>query len=930
MATRMQQRRGTAQQWLSTNNSQGPVLNAGEIGWESDTNKFKIGDGVNHWVNLVYFTDAASALAAINAVIDAAPAALNTLNELAAAINDDPSFFTTIATNLSNHESDTTNVHGIADTSLLATKSYADTAEADAITAAGTAADTKISNAVAALTKSSVGLGNVDNTSDADKPVSTAQATAIATAKSEAISDATSQVNAVIAGAPAALNTLDELAAALGDDANFASTLTTSLSAKAPLDSPTFTGTVSGVTATHVGLGNVDNTSDANKPVSTATQTALDTKASSADLSDHTSATTNVHGIANTEDLATQDYVNDQIASSEDSYPDLVGNGLDWNGVDGTFEIDTAVTVDLTTAQTLTNKTLTSPVINTPTGITKSDVGLSDVDNTSDADKPVSTATQTALDAKLALAGGTMTGDLTLAGTPTQALHAATKSYVDAVSEGLHIHASVVAATTANLAITTDLEPGDLVDGVTLAEGNRVLVKSQTNAAQNGIYVVQASGAALRASDFNEPLEVDGGDFIFVTGGNTHDNTGWVQTTTNVVTIGTDPIEFTQFSGAGTYLAGTGLELTDNLFSIDTATTVDISTAQTLTNKTISAASNTLTIATTDLTDVTATAAEVNILDGATLSTTELNYVYGVTSGIQSQIDAKQATLVPGTGLDVSGANISIDNAELSNYLLEGVSGSSYGLIGTSEYLDVKTGNGYNKEIELDIAAVESKLQTDGFAKLASPTFTGTVSGITASMVGLGNVDNTSDANKPVSTATQTALDLKANLSSPALTGSPTAPTQSAGDNSTKIATTAYADAAVAALVDSAPGTLNTLNEIAAAINDDASYAATITTALGAKAPLESPTFTGTVDFTGATVNGISSYSAPTLGSTSIASGATVTTVTGLTLSGATLTGTLTAGGGVGTSGQVLSSTGSGTQWVAAPAPTFHPVFAMV
>jgi hypothetical protein len=151
---------------------------------------------------------------------------------------------TAAATELSNHEADTTNIHGIADTSLLATKSYADTAEADAITAAGTAADSKVAAAVAALTKSSVGLANVDNTSDASKPVSTAQASAIATAKSEAIADATAQVNAVIAAAPAALNTLDELAAALGDDANFATTVTTSLASKAPIASPTFTGTV--------------------------------------------------------------------------------------------------------------------------------------------------------------------------------------------------------------------------------------------------------------------------------------------------------------------------------------------------------------------------------------------------------------------------------------------------------------------------------------------------------------------------------------------------------------------------------------------------------------------------------------------------------------------------------------------------------------
>lgn len=77
------------------------------------------------------------------------------------------------------HAAVTTSVHGIADTAELATKSYADTAEADAITAAGTAADTKISTAVAALTKSSVGLANVDDTADADKPVSTATQTAL-------------------------------------------------------------------------------------------------------------------------------------------------------------------------------------------------------------------------------------------------------------------------------------------------------------------------------------------------------------------------------------------------------------------------------------------------------------------------------------------------------------------------------------------------------------------------------------------------------------------------------------------------------------------------------------------------------------------------------------------------------------------------------
>ena len=91
--------------------------------------------------------------------------------------------------------------------------------------------------------------------------------------------DVTAAVSSVIDAAPAALDTLNELAAALGDDASFASTVTTALSAKAPLASPTFTGTVNGITKSMVGLGNADNTSDANKPISTATQTALDGKA---------------------------------------------------------------------------------------------------------------------------------------------------------------------------------------------------------------------------------------------------------------------------------------------------------------------------------------------------------------------------------------------------------------------------------------------------------------------------------------------------------------------------------------------------------------------------------------------------------------------------------------------------------------------------
>lgn len=92
----------------------------------------------------------------------------------------------------------------------------------------------------------------------------------------------------------------------------------------------------------------------------------------------------------------------------------------------------------------------------------------------------------------------------------------------------------------------------------------------------------------------------------------------------------------------------------------------------------------------------------------------------------------------------------------------------------------------------------------------------------------------------------QSALDLKAPLASPALTGNPTAPTQTAGNNSTRLATTAFVQAAVTALIDAAPGALDTLNELAAALGDDPNFATTITDALALKAPLASPALTGT------------------------------------------------------------------------------------
>lgn len=94
--------------------------------------------------------------------------------------------------------------------------------------------------------------------------------------------------------------------------------------------------------------------------------------------------------------------------------------------------------------------------------------------------------------------------------------------------------------------------------------------------------------------------------------------------------------------------------------------------------------------------------------------------------------------------------------------------------------------------------------------------------------------------------AENTAGDaLKAPLASPAFTGTPTAPTAAPGTNTTQLATAAFVAAALAALVDSSPAALNTLNELAAALGNDANFATTLTNALALKAPLASPTLTG-------------------------------------------------------------------------------------
>lgn len=187
---------------------------------------------------------------------------------------------------------------------------------------------------------------------------------------------------------------------------------------------------------------------------------------------------------------------------------------------------------------------------------------------------------------------------ITSLATPVNATDAANKQYVDDVAQGLNIHAASLAATTAALNATysngtsgvgatltnAGTQAAFVTDGVTPTVGARILVKHQSTAAHNGIYTVTNTGSGssnwvlTRATDFDSAAEIAGGDFTFVDTGTTLANTGWVNST-EVTSVGTDAIEFVQFSGAGTYTASNGVTLTGTNFTFTPLSTGGLQTA---------------------------------------------------------------------------------------------------------------------------------------------------------------------------------------------------------------------------------------------------------------------------------------------------------------------------------------------------------------
>ena len=316
-------------------------------------------------------------------------------------------------------------------------------------------------------------------------------------------------------------------------------------------------------------------------------------------------------------------------------------------------------------------------------------------------------------------------------GDPTADADAANKGYVDGVAQGLDVKDSVKATTTANGTLSSAFANGQTIDGVSLSTNDRILLKNQNTATENGIYTVNASGAPTRADDLATGADAAGA-FVFVEQGTVNAENGFVCTSNKgSAVVGSNNLTFAQFSGAGQIIAGNGLDKSGNTLSVDIKANSGIILDNSEISLKLDASSITGTLAVSDggtgattasaartalgvaigsdvqafdaqLADVAGltpsdsgfivgngsnfviesgstaraslgltigtnvephsdkltelatmaqttanaladlTEAEVQILDGATLTTTELNYVDGVTSAIQTQLDNKQ------------------------------------------------------------------------------------------------------------------------------------------------------------------------------------------------------------------------------------------------------------------------------------------------
>ncbi len=631
---------------------------------------------------------------------------------------------------------------------------------------------------ISGISASSVGLSNVDNTADSLKPIS---------AKTQIALD----LKASILELNQKANTTDlALKADIAD-----------LNRKAPKDSPIFTGTVEGITATMVGLKNVNNTTDLGKPISTATQTELDLKANLTDLTTKADLidlslkapiasptfTGTVSGIS-----ATMVGLNNVNNTTDLAKPISVAtqSALDLKATIAIVDLKANIT-DLTLKADISNLNLKAPIASptftgTVAGINADMVGLNNVNNTSDLNKPISTATQIALDLK-ANSLDMVTDLATKAGTASPTF----TGIVSGITASMVGLSNVNNTSDANKPISSAMQTALNLKG-TVKKVNGVapdlngdiaisLGRNYTGLYNNGNITI--SGTPVGGDIFivsSDPIGANNGrTFIYV-------SPNWNEITNN---IGTTDARYVQLAGStlqGNLVFPTGkkITLTDlpslatdaaNMAYVDASKTID---ATSLDNGKIRLAGD-LTgtasipiIANSAITDA-KVASGINPTKvglGNVNNTTDLSKPISTATQVALDTKASNTALALKAPIDsptftgvVSGITktmVGLGNLDNTTDLLKPISTatqSSLDLKASLTALDLKA-NSTDLALKADIADLNLK------APIASPTFTGTVAGITKVMVGLPNVDNTTDLSKPISSATQTALNLKVSL----------------------------------------------------------------------------------------------------------------------------------------------------------------------
>jgi hypothetical protein len=394
----------------------------------------------------------------------------------------------------------------------------------------------------------------------------------------------------------------------------------------------------------------------------------------------------------------------------------------------------------------------------------------------------------------------TPTSDISMGGNkitnlaaPVNDNDAVTKAYVDANSSGLDAKESVRAATTEDITLTDE----QTIDGVELVDGDRVLVKNQEDATENGIYIVVDDDTWVRAPDADSESNVTTGMFTFVEEGETHGGEGWVLITPGPLELGTSELQFTRFSSQGVISAGDGLDKTGNTLSVvGTAGRISvgaggvdidatyvgqtsITTLGTITTGTWNGTAIGVAYGGTGLTSLTTgsflRAASASTFEQLTaeevldaIGAVEANEA--ITGGTATKItyDAK-GLVTGGTTLVASDIpSLSADKITSGTFSLDRIptisvakGGTGLTSVTTNSYLK---GNGTGNLIERTYAEVKTDLSLNNVENVAISTWTGSSNVTTLGTIGTGVWEGTEIAIEHGGTGATSAAEARSNL----------------------------------------------------------------------------------------------------------------------------------------------------------------------